>query len=38
MLYKGHVKLVGTKEDFRSTADPIIQQFINGRAHGPMDL
>ncbi|MEO8877031.1 MAG: ATP-binding cassette domain-containing protein [Polyangiaceae bacterium] len=38
MLYKGHVKMLGTQADFRSSQDPIVQQFINGRAHGPMDL
>ncbi|MGE0326647.1 MAG: ABC transporter ATP-binding protein [Polyangiaceae bacterium] len=37
MLYGGHVKLLGTPEDFRSSPDEIIQQFINGRAEGPMD-
>ncbi len=38
MLYKGHVRLVGTRAEFKSTEDGIIQQFINGRATGPMDL
>ena len=38
MLYKGHVRLVGTRADFKNTDDGIIQQFINGRATGPMDL
>jgi phospholipid/cholesterol/gamma-HCH transport system ATP-binding protein len=38
MLYKGQVKLIGSREEFRNTPDPIIQQFINGRAEGPMDL
>ena len=38
MLYKGHVRLLGTPEEFRSTEDPIVQQFINGRAEGPMDV
>jgi len=37
MLYKGKVKLLGTPEDFRSSPDGIIQQFINGRAEGPME-
>ncbi|MEZ4223760.1 MAG: ATP-binding cassette domain-containing protein [Polyangiaceae bacterium] len=37
MLYKGHVKLLGTPEDFRNSEDGVIQQFINGRAEGPMD-
>lgn len=38
MLYKGKVRLIGTKEDFQRTPDPIVQQFIHGRATGPMDL
>jgi phospholipid/cholesterol/gamma-HCH transport system ATP-binding protein len=37
MLYQGLVKLLGTKQDFRNTPDEIIQQFINGRATGPME-
>src|ERR1700712_862729 len=36
MLYKGRVKLVGTPGDFRGSTDGVIQQFINGRAEGPM--
>ncbi|HWZ92195.1 MAG TPA: ATP-binding cassette domain-containing protein [Polyangiaceae bacterium] len=37
MLYKGRVKLVGAPEDFRQSEDAVIQQFINGRAEGPME-
>ncbi len=37
MLYQGQVKMLGTRDEFRSTPDPIIQQFINGRAEGPME-
>jgi len=37
MLYQGFVKMIGTRDEFRSTEDPIVQQFINGRAEGPMD-
>ncbi len=37
MLYKGSVKLLGSPGDFRASADGIIQQFINGRAEGPME-
>jgi phospholipid/cholesterol/gamma-HCH transport system ATP-binding protein len=37
MLYKGKVRLLGTPADFRSTEDPVIQQFINGRAEGPIE-
>ncbi len=38
MLYQGHVKLLGTRDEFRASPDPIIQQFINGRAEGPMQV
>ena len=38
MLYKGHVRMLGTPDDFKKTDDGIIQQFIHGRATGPMDL
>lgn len=38
MLYKGHVRLLGTPADFQASADGIVQQFIHGRATGPMDL
>jgi phospholipid/cholesterol/gamma-HCH transport system ATP-binding protein len=37
MLYKGKVKLIGGPEDFRASSDAVIQQFINGRAQGPME-
>jgi phospholipid/cholesterol/gamma-HCH transport system ATP-binding protein len=37
MLYKGEVRLIGSKSDFKNTPDEIIQQFINGRATGPME-
>ena len=37
MLYKGKVKLVGAPADFRDSSDGVIQQFINGRAEGPME-
>jgi len=38
MLYKGKVRLLGTQEDFRNSPDGIVQQFITGRATGPMDM
>lgn len=38
MLYKGHVRLVGTPEAFRASHDGIVRQFIRGHAKGPMDL
>ena len=38
MLYRGKVKMLGSREDFRNTPDGIVQQFITGRATGPMEL
>jgi len=38
MLYKGHVRMLGTPEEFRQTDDPVVQQFINGHAEGPMEV
>jgi phospholipid/cholesterol/gamma-HCH transport system ATP-binding protein len=38
MLYKGHVRMLGTPEEFRRTDDPVVQQFINGHAEGPMEV
>jgi len=38
MLYQGHVRLLGTPDEFRASPDGIIQQFINGRADGPMQV
>jgi len=36
MLYEGYVRLLGTPDEFKQSADPIIDQFINGRADGPI--
>jgi len=32
MLYEGQVRQVGTVDEIRNTADPIVRQFIEGRA------
>jgi phospholipid/cholesterol/gamma-HCH transport system ATP-binding protein len=37
MLYRGYVRMIGTPEEFRATDDAIIDQFINGRAEGPIE-
>lgn len=36
-LYKGLVKLIGSRDDFKRCPDPIVQQFITGRAEGPIE-
>lgn len=38
MLYKGHVRMLGSREDFRNTDDGVVRQFVNGYAEGPMEL
>jgi phospholipid/cholesterol/gamma-HCH transport system ATP-binding protein len=37
MLYKGHVQAIGTPSEIRATKDPIVRQFIEGRAEGPIE-
>jgi len=36
MLYEGRIIGLGTPDDIRGSRDPVIQQFINGSAHGPI--
>ncbi|MCX7973050.1 MAG: ABC transporter ATP-binding protein [Candidatus Aminicenantes bacterium] len=37
MLYGGRIIEVGTPEEIRQSLNPIVQQFIRGEAHGPID-
>jgi phospholipid/cholesterol/gamma-HCH transport system ATP-binding protein len=37
MLYQGVVRLIGTQEDFKRCPDGIVEQFITGRAEGPIE-
>lgn len=37
MLYQGHVRQIGTRDDFRGSQDAVIDQFIHGRADGPFE-
>jgi phospholipid/cholesterol/gamma-HCH transport system ATP-binding protein len=37
MLYKGKVRLLGTPDEFRRSEDGVVNQFIHGRAHGPIE-
>jgi phospholipid/cholesterol/gamma-HCH transport system ATP-binding protein len=37
MLYGGGVRMLGNQQEFHASDDPIVQQFINGRAEGPME-
>jgi phospholipid/cholesterol/gamma-HCH transport system ATP-binding protein len=38
MLYQGRVIEVGTPDEIRNSSQPIIQQFIQGRSEGPVDI
>jgi phospholipid/cholesterol/gamma-HCH transport system ATP-binding protein len=36
MLYKGKIIEVGTPDEIRNTGNPVVAQFVQGRAHGPI--
>jgi phospholipid/cholesterol/gamma-HCH transport system ATP-binding protein len=36
MLYRGRIIASGTPEEIRACSDEVLQQFIAGRAHGPI--
>jgi len=36
MLYEGKIITVGTPEEIKNTGDPVVKQFINGEAVGPI--
>jgi phospholipid/cholesterol/gamma-HCH transport system ATP-binding protein len=36
MLYEGRIEEVGTPEEIQASSNPVIQQFIHGRAEGPI--
>ena len=38
MLYRGHVQILGTPAELLGSPDGVVQQFIHGRAEGPMEL
>ncbi len=38
MLYEGNVQIDGSPEEIKSTDDEIVQQFITGRATGPIKV
>lgn len=38
MLYEGKIVGTGTPDEIRSSKDPLIQQFITGSAHGPINI
>ncbi|HEY3375872.1 MAG TPA: ABC transporter ATP-binding protein [Armatimonadota bacterium] len=38
LLYNGHVQAIGTTDDFRTSADPIVRQFMEGNTEGPIQV
>ena len=38
MLHEGKIIQVGTKEDFRNTAEPLVKQFVNGEPEGQINF
>jgi phospholipid/cholesterol/gamma-HCH transport system ATP-binding protein len=38
MLYRGHVRMLGSRKEFETSSDGVVQQFIRGRADGPMEM
>jgi phospholipid/cholesterol/gamma-HCH transport system ATP-binding protein len=38
MLYEGKIVEIGTPESVRSSKNPILQQFIQGKAEGPIQM
>jgi phospholipid/cholesterol/gamma-HCH transport system ATP-binding protein len=38
MLYEGRILECGTPEEIRSSPNPVVQQFIQGHALGPMSI
>ncbi len=37
MLYEGKIIEIGTPDEIRATPNPVVQQFIHGRAEGPIE-
>jgi phospholipid/cholesterol/gamma-HCH transport system ATP-binding protein len=38
MLYEGRIVAHGTPEKIKSSQDPVVQQFIHGKADGPIEV
>lgn len=38
MLHEGKIIFTGTPQELMDTADPLLRQFIEGRAHGPIQI
>ena len=38
MMHDGSVRAAGSKDEIRNSADPMVQQFLQGRSDGPMKV
>ena len=38
MVHDGHILIEGTPQEVQSSPDPVVQQFIQGRSHGPIEV
>jgi phospholipid/cholesterol/gamma-HCH transport system ATP-binding protein len=38
MLYEGKIIFTGTRDQLFASDDPVIRQFVEGRAHGPISI
>jgi phospholipid/cholesterol/gamma-HCH transport system ATP-binding protein len=38
MLYQGKIIATGTPDEIKQNPNPVLQQFINGEADGPIPL
>ncbi len=38
MLYEGRMVQVGTPEEIKNSTDPVVQQFVTGSSHGPIQM
>jgi phospholipid/cholesterol/gamma-HCH transport system ATP-binding protein len=38
MLHEGHVLVFGTPDEVKASPNPIVQQFIHGETHGPIEV
>ncbi len=37
-LYKGKVEMIGTPEEIKNSDNPLVQQFIQGKTEGPLEI
>lgn len=37
-LYEGRVRLIGTRQEYSASSDPVVRQFLEGRTDGPIQI